>query len=486
VTDLPLGWASTTLKDGATLKTGPFGSTLHKSDYVEGGIPIINPMHIKEGRLFPSESATVSISTAKRLSEYRLETGDVVLGRRGEMGRCAVVQDNQVGWLCGTGSLILRPSPSIDARFLQRFLSSPQTVNELVGASVGSTMVNLNQGILSALDLPLPPLAEQIRIADKLDTVVAKVEACGERLDRVPQILKKFREAVLEAAVSGRLTEAWRSNSGIKSNAIDEIREIGHGKLNWVKSSGSHNEAGRVKSRASQFSAESLTSRGLPDSWVWAPIEDACLLVVDCHNKTAPYSPTGVPLVRTSNIRDGQIVWNEMRYVDAPTYQYWSRRCPPEPGDIVFTREAPIAESALIPDRLTLCLGQRTMLFRTLPGLTDPRFLLLTLQDTGFKRRAMEAAVGTGVKHLRVGDVGELRIPLAPLNEQREIVRRCDELFALADNLQRRYSGVVAQAAKLTPSILAKAFRGELVSQDPNDEGAGEMMERIKRHKVSA
>ena len=381
----------------------------------------------------------------------------------------------------------IRPKSAIDGQYLFHLLRTPEVQRELrKGSSQTVNIANISAKALSAISVPVAPCPEQHRISAKLDALLAKIDACRERLDRVPQILRKFREAVLEAAVSGRLTEEWRSNSGIKSNAIDEIRKIGHGKLNWVKSSGSHNEAGRVKSRASQFSAESLTSRGLPDSWVWAPIEDACLLVVDCHNKTAPYSPTGVPLVRTSNIRDGQIVWNEMRYVDAPTYQYWSRRCPPEPGDIVFTREAPIAESALIPDRLTLCLGQRTMLFRTLPGLTDPRFLLLTLQDTGFRRRAMEAAVGTGVKHLRVGDVGELRIPLAPLNEQREIVRRCDELFALADNLQRRYSGVVAQAAKLTPSILAKAFRGQLVPQDPNDEAAGEMMERIKRRKVSA
>jgi type I restriction enzyme S subunit len=106
--------------------------------------------------------------------------------------------------------------------------------------------------------------------------------------------------------------------------------------------------------------------------------------------------------------------------------------------------------------------------------------MLLTLQDTGFKRRAIDAAVGTGVKHLRVGDVGDLRIPVAPLAEQREIVRRVKELFVLADNLDRRYEDTVLRVERLTPSVLAKAFRGELVPQDPNDEPAERLLERVR------
>lgn len=119
---LPIGWEVVRLGDVAGFRTGPFGSALHKSDYVVDGVPIINPMHIIDGRLSPSTSMTVTEPAAKRLSEFRLRTGEIVIGRRGDMGRCAVVAQEHAGWLCGTGSMIVRPSPRMDPGFLQLVL----------------------------------------------------------------------------------------------------------------------------------------------------------------------------------------------------------------------------------------------------------------------------------------------------------------------------------------------------------------------------
>ena len=148
---LPEQWEQTYLGELAALKTGPFGSTLHKSDYRTGGIPVVNPMHIVDGKIVPSSGTTVAPETAERLAEFRLQRGDVVLGRRGDMGRCAVVGEAEHGWLCGTGSLIDSPFTALDPHYLQKFLSSPDVVSCLEDASVGSTMVNLNQRILLEL-----------------------------------------------------------------------------------------------------------------------------------------------------------------------------------------------------------------------------------------------------------------------------------------------------------------------------------------------
>ena len=97
----------------------------------------------------------------------------------------------------------------------------------------------------------------------------------------------------------------------------------------------------------------------LPEGWKWTTAIEACSKVIDCHNKTAPYTASGIKLVRTSNIRNGQINLDDTKFVAQPTYEFWSRRCPPEPRDILFTREAPMAEVGMIPDGEKLCMGQR-------------------------------------------------------------------------------------------------------------------------------
>ena len=142
---IPDDWKCSTLGRHASFKTGPFGSLLHKSDYIEGGIPSINPMQINDGKIEPTSSMSITKDAAQKLSNFRLHAGDIVIGRRGEMGRCAYVHLNQEGWLCGSGSMIVKVSTDVDARFIQRVLSSPTSVNAIENASVGSTMINLNQ-----------------------------------------------------------------------------------------------------------------------------------------------------------------------------------------------------------------------------------------------------------------------------------------------------------------------------------------------------
>lgn len=166
----PDDWELEPLGSRATFRTGPFGSALHKSDYTTDGVPVINPMHIVDGRIEPTRTMTITEDAAKNLADFRMKAGDVVIGRRGDMGRCAVVQQDQIGWVCGTGSMIIRPD-SADPDFVQRVLSSRRAIAAIQEASVGTTMVNLNQATLARLTIQFPPLAEQRAIAKALRDV---------------------------------------------------------------------------------------------------------------------------------------------------------------------------------------------------------------------------------------------------------------------------------------------------------------------------
>ena len=155
----PYGWNKTELKELADLKIGPFGSLLHKEDYIEGGHALVNPSHIVDGRIIIDSKLTVSEDKYEELSAYHLKVGDVVMGRRGEMGRCAVVEEE--GFLCGTGSLLIRPKGKVTADYIQKIISYPTFKKTIEDMAVGQTMPNLNVPIVSGFRIITPPIEVQ-------------------------------------------------------------------------------------------------------------------------------------------------------------------------------------------------------------------------------------------------------------------------------------------------------------------------------------
>ena len=169
----PLGWDVRELnRTKSKVQIGPFGSLLHKEDYIVDGVPLVNPMHIVSGQIHVGNEQTVSEQKASTLSNYRLQTGDVVMGRRGEMGRCAIVSDAEAGMLCGTGSLFVRPHPDeLTSLFLAMTFSSESMKRVLERLSQGVTMPNLNRTMIEGLKVGLPPLDLQYRFAAIVESI---------------------------------------------------------------------------------------------------------------------------------------------------------------------------------------------------------------------------------------------------------------------------------------------------------------------------
>lgn len=196
----PLGSVST------SIQTGPFGSQLHADEYVDDQIPVINPANIQNESIVPASDLTVAQTTALRLNIHQLEIGDIIFGRRGEMGRCAVVTKNEVGWICGTGSLKVRPDCSCVVSFyLAVFLRTPFIREKLGLESVGSTMDNLNTEILAKLKVLIPPLNEQEVIFQFVEKWQNKLDDLIEESQNVIRILKERRSALISAAVTGKI-----------------------------------------------------------------------------------------------------------------------------------------------------------------------------------------------------------------------------------------------------------------------------------------
>ncbi|CDF81901.1 type I restriction-modification system subunit S [Pseudomonas knackmussii B13] len=206
--EVPEHWVVKRFRDIClSISTGPFGTALGNEDYVTGGVPVINPSHIVDEHCCPDPDITVSAETAERLSFWAMRTGDLVTARRGELGRAAVICDEQNGWICGTGSLRVRPNPGqAIVGYLHTVLQSRYAREWLNLASVGATMANLNEGILGSLPLVLPPsTAEQEKLLALLEVQSVRLSKIEQRAADSVALLKERRSALITAAVTGQI-----------------------------------------------------------------------------------------------------------------------------------------------------------------------------------------------------------------------------------------------------------------------------------------
>ncbi len=199
-------WVEKRLGDAVkAVKTGPFGSLLHKSDYISNGIPLVNPINMVNGRIIPDSNKQVSKETLNRLSGYVLNAGDIVVARRGEIGRCALVLDEQDGWLCGTGSFFIQPAKDLRSDFLLHLLTSPYYTERLEKLSSGATMLNLSNSALNDLEISFPDLkSQEILIAGFKDLDI-KTEELAQHYTRKLTELETLKKSLLERAFRGEI-----------------------------------------------------------------------------------------------------------------------------------------------------------------------------------------------------------------------------------------------------------------------------------------
>jgi len=204
---MPAHWKVVPL--GATMhsiQTGPFGSQLHANEYIAGGVPVINPSHIYDERINPDPTITVNRKKAANLARHILLPGDIVLARRGELGRCALVSKLEEGYLCGTGSLRIRPMTNVfEPAYLVHLLSSQRVRDALNFSSIGTTMNNLNASIVSRLRLPVPPIEEQRKIVELIASSARIIQKSLDSAHHEIELLDEYRTRLIADVVTGKL-----------------------------------------------------------------------------------------------------------------------------------------------------------------------------------------------------------------------------------------------------------------------------------------
>ena len=199
----PKGWKVVDLKKlSIKIQIGPFGSQLHKKDYINDGIPLINPKNIIDMKIIPQKSFTISKEKFNEFPKYHLKEGDIIMARRGEMGRCALITNKESNWFCGTGSLYVRPKRQlVNSTYLLRILTDDYIKNILNHESLGITMCNLNKGIVSKLPILLPPIEFQKQFAK----IVERTEAMKSRMRSSLEELDNNFNKLMQMAFKGEL-----------------------------------------------------------------------------------------------------------------------------------------------------------------------------------------------------------------------------------------------------------------------------------------
>jgi type I restriction enzyme S subunit len=332
---------------------------------------------------------------------------------------------------------IVRPGiNSVDPRWLMHAINSPVMRETIAIQSTGTTRRRIARGKLADLQFPLPPCNEQKRIAAKLDTTLAAVDACRQRLDGVAAILKRFRQAVLAAATSGELTREWREERGInkdwKPGILDDIASIQGG------------------------------------------------ITKDSKKQLDEYPE--FPYLRVANVQRGYLDLSEISFIRVPPGKIDSLLL--EEGDILFNEGGDrdkVGRGWIWEGQIDQCVFQNHVFrARLLSPEDQPKFVSWWSNTRGADHFLGEGKQTTNLASISKKTLGQLPIQMPSPAEQSEIIDRVEALFSLADQLEARLTSARRIVERLTPALLAKAFRGELVPQDPNDEPASVLLERIR------
>jgi type I restriction enzyme S subunit len=317
------------------------------------------------------------------------------------------------------------------------FVNSSQIRGEIELKSSGTTRRRISRGKLAQIEFPVPPLSEQQRIADKLDTLLKRVDACRERLGNVPAILKRFRQAVLAAATSGALTESWREKRALS----DEWNET-------------------TVQAVAQVGTGSTPLRSNP----------------------AFFAPSGTPWITSSATAQPIVLSAEEFVTDAAIKAHRLKKFPIGALLVAMYGEGKTrGQVTELGIEATINQACAAVVVDDLKALKA--FVKIALQANYLEMR--DLAEGGNQPNLNLSKIKLFPLRLPSLEEQKETVRRVEKLFAFADSLEARYAVARKKVENLTPSLLAKAFRGELVEQDQNDEPASILLERIKAERAT-
>ena len=280
---------------------------------------------------------------------------------------------------------------------------------------------------------------------------------------------KKLRQKILDLAIRGKLVPQ-DPNDEPASVLLERIRTE---KERLVKE-------GKIKRSKKMASDDEIEAPfEIPESWEWVRLCDITVLIEDCPHSTAKDEGHGYPLIRTPNVGEGYLIFDGVHRVSESVYNKRNARAVPETNDIIYAREAPAGNAAVIKENEIVCLGQRTVLIRPFKKYINSKLLAFFIISPHSRNSLISTAVGSTATHVNLENIRPFNIPIPPLSEQKRIVNAVERWFTLIDEMESNEGDLLRAIDKAKSKILDLAIHGKLVPQDSNDEPAIELLKRI-------
>ena len=430
IDSLPTNWTEAALGELGEWGSGGTPPRKNESYYKNGTIPWLVIGDLNDGEVLKAK-IHITEDGLHNSSAKLIEPGTLLVAMYGSIGKLGITSIK-----CATNQAIAfcRPDSNIvDLKFLFHALANAN--KELIAQGQGGAQQNISQTILKAQQISLPPINEQRRIADKLDTTLAAVKACNQKLNNAAETIQRFRQSVLAAAVSGELTREWREE------------------------------------------------RGIEGEWEFKAAKDVCSKVQSGGTPKEGFTEEGIPFLKVYNIVDQKVSFEyKPQFIDPEIHLTSMKKSRCMPGDVLMNIVGPpLGKVAITPEGYDEWnINQAITLFRPSSEITTEWLYILLCEGKNIREVELSTKGSAGQKNISLTQCREFNFPCPSVEEQQMACELVGSLFEIASTAEERINSAKEHAEKLAPAILAKAFRGELVPQDPNDEPASVLLKRIK------
>ena len=416
-------------------------------------------------------------------SQFLIEKPCLVVGRKGSIGE--VHLSEKPCWAIDTTYYIddLHNQP-INFWFYRLKALSLEELNR------ASAIPGLNREDAYSLSILLPPLNEQKRIVAAIEALRERSQKARSALSAIPELCDKFRQSVLAAAFRGDLTADWREqNPDVEPASVVLERIRLERRLKWqekelrrMKFQGKTPKDDKWKQKYKEpDKIEELADielPDLPDGWVWLSADECTSWITDGEHATPERSEEGIYLLSARNVLNGRVSLDKVDFVSEQVHRKLEERLKIEPGDVFLSCSGTVGRSCVVPPDVQCSLVRSVAVLKPLFEMGE--YLSLSIRSPYVQSQIEQKKTQTAQSNIFQGRIKTLAIPIAPLNEQKVIIEQITEAFRFIQSVEQIIQLLDDRGEHLDRSILAKAFRGELVEQDPNDEPAAVLLERIR------
>ena len=481
---IPNNWVWTRLGEVINIFRG---LSYTKNDEVEEGYLVLRGNNLTDKGLTFLENIYVNEKIAKKGVEVKKD--DVVLvastGSSKVIGRACIVEEDYKKTTIGAFLILCRPKEIIAKNWVHYIFRTLRYRLYISEQAKGTNIKNIKNEYLENFSIPLSPLNEQKRIVEKLDFLFDKTKKAKEIIEEIKVDIENRKISILDRAFKGILTSKWR-NENKTSDIRELLKSINDEKIKkWEEDCLQAEKEGTKKPKKPIIrEVEDMIvpvdeqPYKLPNNWVWVKLDNLCSKITDGTHKTPKYTDSGVPFISVKDIYDNQVSFDNTKFISQEEHNELYKRCNPEYDDILLTKSGTIGRTAVIKTKNEFSLFVSVALLKNYKNIIDSSYLSLNIQDFFNKINISQTIKGGVIKNYHITDMKEQLIPLPPLEEQREIVRILDEVLE-NENKVKELLELEERIDILEKSILNKAFKGELGTQNNSDEPAIELLKEI-------